>query len=145
MWTKVDFMIVLYITTFFLCMALGVYQLRVFRNTDQANSTHKDFAVRIRNMPLMEGTQSVEEQLKERIEGATGQKVVGVSVCWDFGEHEEDVMELLESQLVEKGFWLPVTWCKVQPDRLCQVQETRERLQVGWGDGSLLGAVREED
>ena len=53
-------------------------------------------------MPLMEGTESVEEQLKERIESATGQKVVGVSVCWDFGEHEEDVMELLESQLVEK-------------------------------------------
>jgi len=102
MWTKVDFMIVLYIASFLLCMALGVYQLRVFQKTDQANSTHKDFAARIRNMPLMEGTENVEEQLKERIETATGQKVVGVSVCWDFVEHEEDVMELLESQLVEK-------------------------------------------
>ena len=82
-------MIVLYITTFFLCMALGIYQLGVFQHTDQANSTHKDFAARIRNMPLMEGTESGEVQLKERIESATGQRVVGVSVCWDFEEHEE--------------------------------------------------------
>ena len=50
----------------------------------------------------MEGIGDVEDQLKERIESATGQKVVGVSVCWDFVEHKEDVMELLESQLVEK-------------------------------------------
>lgn len=50
----------------------------------------------------MEGTENVEEQLKERIESATGQKAVGVSACWDFVDHEEDVMELLESQLVEK-------------------------------------------
>jgi hypothetical protein len=102
MWTKVDFMIVIYIASFLLCMALGVYQLRLFQKTDQANSTHKDFAARIRNMPLMEGTENVEEQLKERIESSTGQKVVGVSVCWDFQEHEEDVMELIESQLVER-------------------------------------------
>ena len=29
-------------------------------------------------------------------------QVVGVSVCWDFQEHEDELMELIESKLVEK-------------------------------------------
>ena len=66
------------------------------------NSTHKDYAARIRNLPLLDGTTPVEDELKERIQEATGQKVVGVSVCWDFQEHEEELLDLLQSQLVEK-------------------------------------------
>ena len=58
-------------------------------------------------------------QLEERIESATGQRVVGVSVCWDFGEHEEDVMELLESQLVEKDSALhPEPVAEEEPEEL---------------------------
>ena len=74
---------------------------------------------------LMDGTEPVEEELKKRIEDTTGQKVrdlrveewsrwlhfgnvwsprqvVGVSVCWVFQEHEDELMELIESKLVEK-------------------------------------------
>jgi hypothetical protein len=42
-------------------------------------------------------TENVEERLQDRIEKATRQKVVGVSVSWDSAVHEENVMELLES------------------------------------------------
>jgi len=42
----------------------------------------QDYAARIRNLPLMDGTEPVEEELKKRLEDATGQKVVGVSVPW---------------------------------------------------------------
>ena len=40
----------------------------------------QDYAARVRNLPLMDGTEPVEEELKRRLEDATGQKVVGVSV-----------------------------------------------------------------
>ena len=40
----------------------------------------QDYAARVRNLPLLDGTEPVEEELKKRLEEATGQKVVGVSV-----------------------------------------------------------------
>eukprot|EP00931_Biecheleriopsis_adriatica_P035637 TRINITY_DN20529_c0_g1_i1.p1 TRINITY_DN20529_c0_g1~~TRINITY_DN20529_c0_g1_i1.p1 ORF type:complete len:1001 (-),score=225.18 TRINITY_DN20529_c0_g1_i1:66-2657(-) len=102
MWTKIDFMVGLYIVTFLLCMAFGIRQLRLFQQVDQAHSTHKDFAARIRNLPLLDGEEDVEVALKKAIEQATEQEVVGVSVCWDFAEHEDDLMGLVESDLREK-------------------------------------------
>jgi len=102
MWTKIDFVVAAYLLTFLACLAFGVRQLRIFQKVDMQNSTHKDYAARVRNLPLMDGTEPVEEELKRRLEDATGQKVVGVSVCWDFQEHEDELLELIESKLVEK-------------------------------------------
>lgn len=102
MWTKVNFMIVLYIATFLLCIALGAYQLRKFQKVDFANSTHKDFAARIRNLPNLDGSQRVEEELKTRIQNVTGQKVVNVSVCWDFVEHEDELMSFIDCKLSQR-------------------------------------------
>jgi hypothetical protein len=63
-------------------------------------------------------TRTLKKQLKERIESATGQKAVGVSDCWDFVEHEEDVMELLESLLAEKDAALhPEPIAEVKPKK----------------------------
>lgn len=102
MWTKIDFVVVAYILTFLGCIAFGIRQLRIFQKVDMQNSTHKDYAARIRNLPMMDGTEPVEDELKKRLEEALGQKVVGVSVCWDFQEYEDDLLELIESKLVEK-------------------------------------------
>lgn len=102
MWTKIDFVVAAYLLTFLACLAFGVRQLRIFQKVDMQNSTPKDYAARVRNLPLMDGTEPVEEELKRRLEDATGQKVVGVSVCWDFQEHEDELLELIESKLVEK-------------------------------------------
>ncbi|CAJ1393237.1 unnamed protein product [Effrenium voratum] len=102
MWTKIDFVVVVYLLTVLGCVLFGIRQLRLFQKVDMQNSTHKDYAARIRNLPLLDGTTPVEDELKERIQEATGQKVVGVSVCWDFQEHEEELLDLLQSQLVEK-------------------------------------------
>lgn len=102
MWTKIDFVVAAYLLTFLACLAFGVRQLRIFQKVDMQNSTHKDYAARVRNLPLLDGTEPVEEELKKRLEEATGQKVVGVSVCWDFQEHEDELLELIESKLVEK-------------------------------------------
>ena len=69
MWTKIDFVVVAYLLTFLGCMAFGVRQLRIFQKVDMQNSTHKDYAARIRNLPLMDGTEPVEEELKKRALG----------------------------------------------------------------------------
>ena len=92
MWTKIDFCVVAYLMTVIACVLFGIRQLRLFQKVDMVNSTHKDYAARIRNLPMMDGSMPVEEELKKRIEDATGQKVVGVSVCWDFQEHEAGLL-----------------------------------------------------
>ncbi|CAJ1420054.1 unnamed protein product [Effrenium voratum] len=117
MWTKIDFVVVVYLLTVLGCVLFGIRQLRLFQKVDMQNSTHKDYAARIRNLPLLDGTTPVEDELKERIQEATGQKVVGVSVCWDFQEHEEELLDLLQSQLVEKELeLLPMPQREEEPE-----------------------------
>lgn len=41
--------------------------------------------------------------MSQGLEEATGQKVVGVSVCWDFQEHEDELLEALRERLVGVG------------------------------------------
>jgi len=117
MWTKIDFCVAAYILTVLACMLFGIRQLRLFQKVDMTNSTHKDYAARIRNLPLLDGTTPVEEELKKRVEDVTGQKVVGVSVCWDFQEHEEELLDLLQSQLVERELELhPLPKRETEPE-----------------------------
>jgi len=117
MWTKIDFTVAAYVLTTLACVLFGIRQLRVFQKVDMTNSTHKDYAARIRNLPLLDGTSPVEEELKTRLEDVTGQKVVGVSVCWDFQEHEEELLDLLQSQLVERDLALhPMPQRETEPE-----------------------------
>ncbi|CAE7843321.1 unnamed protein product [Symbiodinium microadriaticum] len=117
MWTKIDFCVAAYVLTTLACVLFGIRQLRLFQKVDMTNSTHKDYAARIRNLPMMDGTAPVEEELKKRLEDATGQKIVGVSVCWDFQEHEEELLDLLQSQLVEREQELhPAAKREVEPE-----------------------------
>ena len=64
------------ISTVFLQISHGFSMLFVLPETH----FRQDYAARVRNLPLMDGTEPVEEELKRRLEDATGQKVVGVSV-----------------------------------------------------------------
>ena len=79
MWTKIDFCVAAYVLTTVACVLFGIRQLRLFQKVDMTNSTHKDYAARIRNLPMMDGTAPVEEELKKRLEDATGQKIATAS------------------------------------------------------------------
>ena len=46
---------------------------RTNKTTAGDHSLREDYAARIRNLPLLEGTEPVEEELKKRLEDATGQ------------------------------------------------------------------------
>merc|ERR550532_1301172 len=78
---------------------------------DFDHKTMKDFAALIVGLPPLSGSRKLEDELKTKIESATKQKVVGVSVGWDFQEKEEEVMafvmkhndELEEAYKREKG------------------------------------------
>mmetsp|Transcript_68021 Transcript_68021/g.172132 ORF Transcript_68021/g.172132 Transcript_68021/m.172132 type:complete len:974 (-) Transcript_68021:135-3056(-) len=99
MWTKVLFLYITYIGSFLMCMAYGVYQLRAFQDADYQHKTMKDFAAMIVGLPSVEGSKNVEGDLKARIEDLGAQSVVGVSVAWDYQEHEESIKQALDADL----------------------------------------------
>lgn len=99
MWAKVCFVFGTYVASSLLAIALGIRQLRNFQAEDVRESTHKDFCARCSGLPRLAGTERVEEELRQAIEAATGQRVVGASVCWDFQEEKWAVMSCLEEEL----------------------------------------------
>mmetsp|Transcript_6233 Transcript_6233/g.16672 ORF Transcript_6233/g.16672 Transcript_6233/m.16672 type:complete len:944 (-) Transcript_6233:116-2947(-) len=99
MWTKVGFLYLVYIVSFAICLLHGVRQLRIFQIIDYENKTMKDFAAMATGLPPLDGTAFVEETMKKAVADATGQKVVGVSVAWDYGDESELVQSALEREL----------------------------------------------
>eukprot|EP00425_Heterocapsa_triquetra_P037253 CAMPEP_0195066968 /NCGR_PEP_ID=MMETSP0448-20130528/12175_1 /TAXON_ID=66468 /ORGANISM="Heterocapsa triquestra, Strain CCMP 448" /LENGTH=579 /DNA_ID=CAMNT_0040098309 /DNA_START=11 /DNA_END=1750 /DNA_ORIENTATION=- len=62
----------------------------------------KDYVAMIEDLPQMSGTEKVEEQLKNAIaerSGVPADKIVGVSVAWDFQEKEEEVSKAVHRDL----------------------------------------------
>jgi len=99
MWTKVGFMVFVYLFTFLGSILFGIYQLRSFDALDRVSATHKDFCAMLTGFPRLIGSVHVEEEIKRTIAAASGQRVIGVSVCWDMGDKEDLLMQVIESEL----------------------------------------------
>jgi len=101
MWTKVYFLIAVYSFTFVGCLLHGVRQLRLFQKTTSDTTSMQDFVLLCSNLPNFKGTDKIEDQLKENFGQATGQPVVGVSICWDFKADEDLVNTAIETFIEE--------------------------------------------
>jgi hypothetical protein len=110
MWTKVGFCYWVYVGTFACCLIHSVRQLRIFQDVDFKNKTMKDFAALVQGLPDLSGSDRVEDNLKETIQRATGQSMVGISIAWDYNEDQEIVQEGVESELrMQEGILSPTT------------------------------------
>merc|ERR1719297_473181 len=58
-----------------------------------------DFTAVVRNLPQITGENHAEEQLKEAISAQTQERVVGVSICWDYHHHLAEVTQALEQDM----------------------------------------------
>jgi len=61
----------------------------------------KDLVALIAGLPRIDGVEGVEENLKAHLEYVTGQRLIGVSVAFDWQEHEEIIRRALEAELEE--------------------------------------------
>jgi len=102
MWTKVQFVYWVYLLSFIGCMLHSIRQLRCFQVENYEAKTMGDFAALIEGLPEQKGDSFAEETLTEKIQEATGQKVVGVSIAWDYHEELELVEDTLARQLREE-------------------------------------------
>jgi len=102
MWTKVLFLACTYTFTFVGSIWFAIRQLKIFQDFDYKNKTMKDFVAIMKGVQGLRGDRRVETELKDFITSATGVPVVGVSVAWNFKEHEEDFMAYLQKDMVTR-------------------------------------------
>eukprot|EP00933_Yihiella_yeosuensis_P050548 TRINITY_DN48352_c0_g1_i1.p1 TRINITY_DN48352_c0_g1~~TRINITY_DN48352_c0_g1_i1.p1 ORF type:complete len:1070 (+),score=175.40 TRINITY_DN48352_c0_g1_i1:133-3342(+) len=100
MWEKMSYIGSLYAFTFLGSIGFAILQLRTFQSLDE-QTTMKDYAALCTNLPRLPGSAHVEEDLKKALEESSGQKVVGVSICWDFHEHADTLASALDEQMNE--------------------------------------------
>lgn len=113
MWTKVLFLVIVYLGSFFGAIVYGIYQMRAFEATDVAHKTMKDYVVMITGLPhSLTGASKLEDEIKDEMEKqipSVKGKIVGVSVCWEYGDHEEQIDKYLHEELEkdEEKEWGP--------------------------------------
>mmetsp|Transcript_129501 Transcript_129501/g.360760 ORF Transcript_129501/g.360760 Transcript_129501/m.360760 type:complete len:1008 (-) Transcript_129501:116-3139(-) len=102
MWTKVGFLVVVYVLSFVGALLHSVRQLRLMQAWDYQHNTMKDYAAILEGLPEVDGSEHLEEELKQRIMDATNEKVVGVSIAWNFHEHREFIFKMLEKDSIKR-------------------------------------------
>jgi hypothetical protein len=99
MWTKVTFLAIVYAMSFILSILYGISQLRKFQSFDFSHKTSKDFTAICSGLPPLPGADKVEDTLTKSLAHATGQAIVGVSICWNYSENEEMVDSHLKKEI----------------------------------------------
>merc|ERR1719356_422026 len=85
----------MFVGTCIMNFAYAFCQRRKFQELDDSASM-LDFVALCTGLPELPGYQLVENQLKQFMQQATGENVVGVSVCWGFKDIEDDVQDALD-------------------------------------------------
>lgn len=93
--------LILYLVTFLGSLCFAVSQHRVYRESDLNEATIRDFALVASGFPRLPGTEKVEEDHLNFIKSSPqfeGLDVVGVSVCWDYRDKQDEVEEQVKRE-----------------------------------------------
>ncbi|CAJ1379963.1 unnamed protein product [Effrenium voratum] len=85
------FTLAVYVVMFAFSLAVAALQRTRYLEHDAGNITMKDYAAVVKGVPAFLGEENAEEIMSQAIQKSTGQKVVGVSICWDFREEQHRV------------------------------------------------------
>lgn len=98
MWAKLVYLAFAYLVTFLGCLYHGLRQRRLFQESN-AHDSMKAFAALVKGLPPISAEDAdLESQLAHVVASLTGQAVVGISVCWNFGHIKDQVEELLQAE-----------------------------------------------
>jgi hypothetical protein len=93
---KVAFMFGLYFVSFALAIGYGIGELRKHHYLDAKRCSHKDFCARCVGLPCLRGNAKVEYAIAGALRRGTGQEVLGVSICWDYQDANDDIQEMID-------------------------------------------------
>mmetsp|Transcript_81585 Transcript_81585/g.141763 ORF Transcript_81585/g.141763 Transcript_81585/m.141763 type:complete len:969 (-) Transcript_81585:182-3088(-) len=131
---KVTFVVLVYLVTFIGTLVYSGVNLRCFESLGD-ETTMQDFVALATGLPKLPGDQKWEETLKTLFAEKTGEKVVGVSICWDFGDQADEIQDMLEDDLTRRE-----NYPTIEPS---EVVDTRPGIQKTLFSGvdSLVGTV----
>jgi hypothetical protein len=110
MWTKVLFLAIVYVVSFFTFLLFSVRQHRIYQQMDALEKTMKDFAVELKGLPELPGNSAdVEKDIQKAVEDATGKKLVGVSVAWNYTEQQEAIDIAVAKEQFEREIAMGLT------------------------------------
>ncbi|CAJ1423957.1 unnamed protein product, partial [Effrenium voratum] len=93
------FTLAVYVVMFAFSLAVAALQRTRYLEHDAGNITMKDYAAVVKGVPAFLGEENAEEIMSQAIQKSTGQKVVGVSICWDFREEQHRVNACIDRSL----------------------------------------------
>jgi hypothetical protein len=102
MYAKYMFCLGIYLFSFVGALLYAVFQLRRHQRLDEERISHKDFCAKITGLPCFSGKKRVEDELREVMQKGTEEKVVGVSICWDFDGKEDNLMKIIDSDIEDQ-------------------------------------------
>jgi len=102
MYAKSMFVLFCYIGSFAACLWYAVFSLRRHQRLDASRVSHKDYCAICTGLPAISGTEKIEDELKKLFEDETGEEIIGVSICWDYGEKEDTLMKVIDNDLEER-------------------------------------------
>lgn len=101
MWTKLLYLVVVYVGSFVFAILHSVRQLRLFQSVDAKTKTMQDFMCVVSGLPEIAGSdKEVEGRLARCIADYSGQNVVGASICWDWQGDADNFTKVLELDLL---------------------------------------------
>lgn len=93
MWAKIGFLEFAYLFSFFGAIIFGIAQRRSHDHHGIQVSTHQDFALVLRGVPEIPGTEKVEANLQAAVRMATEECPIGVSVGWQMNYKAKEVLQ----------------------------------------------------
>merc|ERR1719498_499646 len=147
MWTKVLFLVVVYIFSFVSFLLFSVRQKRIYQEHEAKDVSMKKFALELSGLPELSG-RDVEKNLKDAVQKAMGNTdaVVGVSVAWKYDDDvlgEEEIKDAVKkdqqkcqdaitarSEVVDPTVDMPALrkWMYNQEKKLLGPEEGKEEL-----------------
>mmetsp|Transcript_58178 Transcript_58178/g.104120 ORF Transcript_58178/g.104120 Transcript_58178/m.104120 type:complete len:1085 (+) Transcript_58178:48-3302(+) len=98
-WTKVYWLGFAYVFSFLGAIWMAVNSHTLAQTLDNETDTMSDYVAICHDLPTFKGDVDAETLIKESVERETGEKVVGVSVCWNYHHHAEKVVTALEEEV----------------------------------------------
>lgn len=143
MWTKVLFLVIMYVSTFLFSLIHGVRQLRIFQSLDIQTKSMKDFVLLAVGIPEIPGTdKDAEDKLAKCIADYSGQTVIGVSICWNWKLSEDTCMQALNEDLRTREVGYKALKDKEKKDK---GEEVPERMDPATKEAEVVanyGAIR---
>jgi len=99
---KLIFSVVVYLATSAGAIAFAINQRRRLSEMDDGSSTMMDYAALLKGFPQELGVPGLEGEVQAFLAQATGCQLVGVSVCWNFTDKNDDVQRFATEEVWQR-------------------------------------------